>query len=491
MGLFGKKKKPEIQEEVSAENTTSNSISDEMKIILEAREEAQQEKEAKAIERQQAQEEAGKALDQKEQNAQSAAESILEGPITPNGMNFFMVCDEVPLTSTPETEGNIIVRGNLRGTAKTGTEVFIYQGDGEKYAVKIEKIRNEDREFVDELSFARAEIEITRGDIPEAANPDEQASTPIQRFAVLSDATGIDDMKDPACKGMAAAGNPRTLAMLCEYGRFGSDEPVYFGTTMDCLMTSEFVTLAKVSSPKNGKGQVGFTSLRTKKDPDKNYIPVFTDVKIANIAKASPFGRQSGSAQLFMLSFAQLAAIARDNHFNGFIVNPFGPLTMTIDKDLIDKMVSTNFFAERFGAGAADNASLALGGTGNRSLDNFIANGGPDIPGLKKIIFRNPTNNPEYNAIEKSVKKYCGSRPHIAKLLILTANPENDPKDMSYFFVIDCKDEFFDSEVKGLLPVIKPFLRSVKKVQFQQFDKFPKPEGMNANFNWVYSKLPM
>ena len=491
MGLFGKKKKPEIQnEESSAENTTS-SISDEMKVILEAREEAQQEKEAKAIERQQAQEEAGKALDQKEKDAGTAAANILEGHITPEGMTFFMVSDEVPMTSAPEIEGDIIIRGNVRGTIKAGTEVFLYQGRGDRYTVKVEKIRNESREFVDEASNERCEIEISRGDIPEAANPDEGASTPVQRFAVLTDAKGIEDMSDPACKGMAVAGNPRTIAMLTEYGRFGSEEPVYFGTTMDCIMTSEFVTLAKVSPAKNGKGQVGFSSIKTKKDPDKNYLPVFTDTKIAAIAQKSAFGKQGGTTQFFMLSFAQLAAIARDNHYGGFIINPFGPLTMTIDKDLIDKMVGTHLFAERFGAGAADNASLALGGTGNKSLDNFMANGGPNMPGMQRIVFRNPVNTPEFLALEKAIKSHCGTRPHIVKLLILLANPENDPKDVSYLFVIDCKEEFFDAEVKGILPVIKPFGKSIKKAQFQLFEKMPRPEGVNANFKWLYSKLPM
>ena len=41
------------------------------------------------------------------------------------------------------------------------------------------------------------------------------------RFAVISDAVGIEDTKDPACKGMVASGNPRTIAMLCEYGKYG------------------------------------------------------------------------------------------------------------------------------------------------------------------------------------------------------------------------------------------------------------------------------
>ena len=249
MALFGKKKKAEAQNSEAAENKESNSVTEEMKIILEAREEEQKEKEAKALERQQAQDEIGKELGQIEDQAKDAADKILNGPITPAGMTFYMVCDEIPMGSRPEKEDNIIIRGNIRGTVRKDTDVFLYQGKGDKFSVRIERIRNDSREFVDELTDERAELEITRGDIPQALNPDEDASRPVQRFAVLTDAKGIEDMSDPACKGMAGSGNPRTTALLCEYGRF-SKEPVYFGTVMDSLMTTEFITLVKMGSPK-------------------------------------------------------------------------------------------------------------------------------------------------------------------------------------------------------------------------------------------------
>ena len=90
-------------------------------------------------------------------------------------------------------------------------------------------------------------------------------------------------------------------------------------------------------------------------------------------------------------------------------------------------MVTTEIFRNRFGAGAGDNASLALGGTGNTSLDNFIANGGPEIPGMQKIMINNPTDTPEFAAIENAVKTYCGAHSDIAKVLILVVTPVEQP----------------------------------------------------------------
>lgn len=487
MGLFGKKKNNEEQPEQASDNKVNSSISDEMKIILAAREEAQQEKQAKAEERQQAQAQADKEEDFLEEQARMAASKVLTGDATPLGMTFYVICDEVPAGTLPETEGNIIVRGNIRGTVKKDSDVFLYQGNGDRFSVKIDKIKNDKREFVDELTDERAELEITRGDIPKPLNPDEEASAPVKRYAVITDAKGAHDMSDPACTGMAVAGNPRTIAMLCEYGKFGK-EPVYFGTVMDCLMTSEFVTPAIISKAQNGKSSVGFIGMSPKQDTKVSYLPVFTDNRLATKA-INNFKGQGGPSQRIMLSFAQVAAVSRDSNHHGFLVNPGGPVTITIPKDLIDKMVETEIFKTRFGAGAGDNASFALGGSGNRSFDNFVANGGPDMPGMQKIIISNPTDTPEFIIIEKAVKAYCGAHADISKVLILIATPENNRNDRSYLCIMDCPDETFEKECKGLAEAMKPFLKGIKRIQFQQFSKMNK-EGFPTKVQWLYSKLP-
>ena len=489
MALFGKKKKTDDKPAESAEIKQSNSVTDEMKVILEAREEEQQEKEAKALERQQEQEEAYKEQQKVQEQVQDAAKRILDGPIVPAGMNFYMICDEIPMGVQPETEGNIIVRGVVRGTVKAGSEIFVYQGRGEKYRVKIEKIKNDNREYVDELTYENAELEITKGDIPMPTNPDENASRPIKRFAVLSDATGIEDTKDPACRGMAAAGNPRTIAMLCEYGRYGKD-PEYFSIVMDSIMTSEFAAPVHIANANNGRTNVAFAGVMTKQEPDIMYLPVFTDIKICRNAQQNAYSKQ-GFDKLFTISFAQTAAIARDQNRQGFIINPGGPITFTIPKKLIDDMVKTAIFKERFGEGAADNPSLALGGSGNNKLDNFIGNGGPNIQGIQRILIKNPTNTPEFLAIEKAVKTYCGSHAKIAKLLILIAAPESDQSNQKYLCIVDCPEDAFQAEVKGLSAAMKPFMRSIKTVQFQLFSKMEDNETFAKRSKWLYSKLPL
>ena len=151
-------------------------------------------------------------------------------------------------------------------------------------------------------------------------------------------------------------------------------------------------------------------------------------------------------------------------------------------------MVGTTIFKERFGEGAGDNASLALGGTGNRDLDNFIGNGGPNMPGIQKVIVSNPSDTPEFAVIENAVKSYCGKHADIVKVLILVSTPANNRKDRSYLCIMDCPDETFETECKGLAEAIKPFLKGIRRIQFQQFSKINK-EKFPSKVTWLYSKL--
>ncbi|MCR4556318.1 MAG: SseB family protein [Saccharofermentans sp.] len=488
MAFFGKKKKVDAPGAEPAENKESNSVTEEMKIILAAREEEKLERQARAEERQLAQEEAGKQEILVEEQARQAAAKIIEGDTIPDGMNFFVIIDEIPLSAAPEKEGNIVVRGNVRGTVRKDTEVFLYQGRGDKFKVRIESIRNDNREFVDELSYERAEIEITRGDIPLPVDPDEDASRPVQRYAVLTDAVGIADMADPACRGMSEKGNPRTVAMLCEYGKYGK-EPVYFGTVMDCLMTSEFVTLSKITSNKDGKSTVSFMGISPKNTPGVSFLPVFTDQRLAKKAVTNGFAKKGGPDKRLCMSFAQVAAISRDSHHQGFIVNPGGPVSITIPKDLIDKMVDTVLFKERFGEGAGDNPSLALGANAGRVSDNSAVNGSPDNAGKQRMLITDPSSTPEFGVVANAVRKYCGAHSDIVKVLILVLTPENNRKDVSYLCIMDCPDETFEAECRGLAGAMKPFLRGIRRIQFQQLSKMNK-DNFPSNAKWLYSKLP-
>ena len=54
---------------------------------------------------------------------------------------------------------------------------------------------------------------------------------------------------------------------------------------------------------------------------------------------------------------------------------------------------------------------------------------------------------------------------------------------------MDCPDNSFEANCNGLAGAIKPFLKGIKRIQFQQFSKMNK-EGFPEKVQWLYSKLP-
>ena len=91
--------------------------------------------------------------------------------------------------------------------------------------------------------------------------------------------------------------------------------------------------------------------------------------------------------------------------------------------------------------------------------------------------------------IENAVKKYCGAHSEIAKVLILVITPVENKNDKSYLCIMDCPDGPFETNCNGLANAIKPYLKGIKKIQFQQFSKLNK-ESFPEKVTWLYSKLP-
>ena len=76
-----------------------------------------------------------------------------------------------------------------------------------------------------------------------------------------------------------------------------------------------------------------------------------------------------------------------------------------------------------------------------------------------------------------------------SKALILVTAPAGNQKDRSYICIMDCPEESFEEECKGLAEAIRPFLKGIKGIRFQLFSKMNK-DNFPSDVNWLYSKLP-
>ena len=75
--------------------------------------------------------------------------------------------------------------------------------------------------------------------------------------------------------------------------------------------------------------------------------------------------------------------------------------------------------------------------------------------------------------------------------MILISAPEADQKRQSYLALVDCSEEAFAAECKGLAATAKPFMKSVRTIQFQLFSKLADKESFEKRSTWLYSKLPL
>lgn len=477
MAIFGKKKNDE-EENINRQDD----FVDEMKVILEAKAEEQEERELKAQEREAEQEKAREEVALAEERAAKAADSIINADGIDSG-RFYFLADELPQFE-PETKGDVIMVGNLRGKLKVGDEIYVYHGDSKINKVTVDKIVNEERASIEEAENQRIQIEISRGDLPEATSPDAASSRPFGRFAVL---TNSEPQRVKSDKAEAVIENPKLLGMTFEYSRFEKDKD-FFGAMMNALVKSSFLVPAQVSDDPSdpNRKKVGFSGIKDKKNPELALIPVFTDLKTLDKARKAgfKFGGEGNYTALTM-NFARVAAIARDERHSGFLINPFGPVVINIPKNLVVDLTKTKIFKDTYGAAAAERVGM-------ESLSPERATVGPlagNPQNVKKFVISQPVLAGEFKFIAGTMIKFGNSHPDVSRITAFVTTPEDNPQDKSYVCVVDCPESKVNDIFPELAKALQPYMKSINQVQFQLFSKGRFSESFFEKHPWIYNKL--
>ena len=472
MGLFGRKDNDKDNNKQPA-----NEIAEEMKVILEAREEVQQEKEDKAREIEEAYAQKKAQEEAVEAKAAFGAAEVLA--LDKEGNNFYLLIDEVPQIE-PDIEGDLVFGGMLRGKLKKGDDVFVLHGHGEVHKLQVQIIRNEEHTILEEAEDQRVEIEVTSGDLPKPETPDEEASRPIGRYAVI---TGKEPKMLKHGDQEAFLENPRFLAMMAEYVRFDGDKD-YFGSMMAVAIDSNFLVPANVSKdPKDpGKTRLGFPGLKDKNDPSKVMLPVYTDANALSKGNFKSLGQDKPTA--LNMPFSKVAAIARDDRHTGFVVNPHGPVVFTFPKALVDGLCLSEQFKEKYGEDAAEK-------TGLESLGQSTAVVTPVAPAKRKMIVTKPAEQGEFKFIAAAVRKYGDTHPEVAKIAVLLSAVPDDPKTRAYLCIIDCPEADAQRISREIGNACKPFMKNVKAMRFQLLSKGRFPEEFTNSNPWTYNKLSL
>ena len=472
MGLFGRKDNGKDDDLLQ-----NSEIAEEMKVILEAREEVQQEKEEKIREREEAAAREKAEAEAIEAKAAFGAEQVLA--LDKQGGNFFLLIDDVPQVE-PDNEGALVFGGMLRGKLKKGDEIYVLHGHGEVHKLEVLQIRNEEHTILDEAENERVEIEVSKGDLPAPETPDEAASRPIGRYAVL---TGKAPKTLKHGEQEAFLENPRFLAMMAEYVRFHGNQD-YFGSMMAVAIDSSFLVPANISADPGdpNKKRIGFPGMKDKNDPEKILLPVYTDANTLSKGNFKSLNKDKQAA--LNMSFAKIAAIAKDDRHAGFVVNPHGPVVFTFPKNLVESLCLTGHFSEKYGEDAADKSGFdAI----NEEKPTVVT---PLSP-AKKMIVSKPKETGEFKLLAQAVRKFGDTHPEIAKIAVLMSTNSEDPKDRAYICIVDCPEEGAEKLCREIGNACKPYMKSVRAMRFQLFSKGTFPDSFTSSNPWTYNKLSL
>lgn len=468
MALFGKKKQDENNtEDIKA---ASAEQSKEMDIILQARQEEEEERKAKIAAREAEQEKYKNELKaDMEKSAQAARDVVAMYPAREGEDRFFMLV-EANVYTEPVNEGNEIVKGILRGKLKKGQEIQVLSGLDSLNKVTVDVIRNDNREILDEASDEIVELELTKGDFKDADSPDEDTEERIRTFSILTNLPEEEGKSDGI----------RLPAMLCEFSRYQGDQE-YFGQVMNAAMTTEFAVPAKITGGAGGQKRVSFAGMKGEKTEGKPMLPAFTSIKQFEKHK-DMLAKAGGFNSALQLDYSQLCGVARDDNHGGAVIDPLGPVILALPKEVLDTSVKTIQFHALFGEGKiAENLTP--------SEDAPAEEQSKPNQRLREYNVTNPVKGGEYNFIEDVVKQYAGKNADISKLCIVVIIARDDPNEKSYVCILDCPQDKYGMHCKAIETKVRPFLRTINKIQFRPYEKEKFNEDFFSRYPWTYNKL--
>ena len=468
MALFGKKKQDENNTEdikpASAEQ------SKEMDIILQARREEEAERQAKIAAREAEQEKYKDELKADMEKSAQAAKDVIELYPAKDGEERFFMLVEANVYTEPVNEGNEIVKGILRGKIRKGQEIQVLSGLDSLNRVTVDVIRNDDREILDEACDEIVELELTKGDFKEAASPDEDTEARVRTFSVL---TNLPE-EEGRSEGI------RLPAMLCEFSRYQGDQE-FFGQLMNAAMTSEFTVPARISNGSGSQRKVSFAGMKGENKDGKPMLPAFTSIRQFEKHK-DMLAKAGGFNSALQLDYSQLCGVARDDNHGGTVIDPLGPVIFALPKEVLNTSVRTVQFHALFGEG-----KIAEKFTPS---DDASAEGqGKPAQRLREYNVTNPVPGGEYNFIEDVVKQYAGKNADIAKLCIVVIIARDDPNEKSYVCILDCPQDKYGMHCKEIETKVRPFLRTINKIQFRPYEKEKFNEEFFSRYPWTYNKL--
>lgn len=238
---------------------------------------------------------------------------------------------------------SVMVIGRIHGRVREEDTMYLYQPGKPAKKVQVIGIELGPREIVETAKNQQVGLCL---DIEDA---DE-----VSLFAVLSNVAPVEGER-----AERVIENPRLFGLMMEYERLYQNA-AYMDALLYELCYAKLLVPLYMSCPpvpqEDGtlafpeNAQPGFKAIKMKGDDSRTVFPAFTD-EVATMAWKDAFS-EGQPKQFATMQLPHLMHYANQGHA-GFAINPFGPVPVFFPNELLERVLKSEVFMNRFGNPAA------------------------------------------------------------------------------------------------------------------------------------------
>lgn len=354
-------------------------------------------------------------------------------------------------------EKGVIVVGDLFGKMKNGDKIYVLFPNNRMIITTVEEM---------EVGPGRVAVEAENEKVAIKLSEIERKEQ-VPQFTVI---TNI--MPNPDTKEGKELENPQLFAMTMEYPVRGQ-EPAYNNFLVFVLCHAKYVVPASITNVEvEGRTvqQVGFPSLPDANDPSKQLLPLFTDWTA--LSRWEGLFNEEHPEQSLVLTFKEAVAVCKGK---GFVINPFGPMSIVVTEDNIDQIVNLESYKKEFG------------GTEEQSTQSMPENKGSVQQNKPGMLLGVPkADNPEVKAVTDAIVAYAKQDATIKRVdLLLKADMQ---QNKSFVCVVDCPADQTARIGEGILRATAYQRKEVKSIEFFLFGSAKFVDDMVSEQSIIYQE---
>ena len=361
-----------------------------------------------------------------------------------NDQRFTMLVEQ----STKLQDGGAAAVGNIRGTVRTGDEVYMYLVNGKIAKATVTSL-GKDGVVKEELTDERGVIGFGEAGIE---------SIPV--YSVLSNV-------EPQLKAdpTKPAENAYLRGLIAEFRELcGKSE--FLNLMVGEAAHAHYLVPCAVGEQDAEKGtKISFPSLPSRDNENRAVLPVFTDagalgrwVSLFEHAQ----GDQTTTAIAFpdVLSITGADKVGAETIYDGAVINPFGPHTLFLPMDLLRDIYGSPAYQREF----------VRGESGVSMKEHRDEQGGNN-----QMLVGKPDDNNETKMIREELKKYVSGHGEVGKIWLLEKITPAEEK--SYLVVVDVKEDLMKETFEGIYHNIERYAVNVSGVDFARYEKIKESLG--------------